>query len=95
MNGCSTQRVRRFRDRQEEAGRKRITLYLDRETQSRLDQLAGDNAQARYLETLVKAAIEREWAALADRQKDDPRRKRVDDQVTLFSGRRRSPVSGR
>lgn len=90
MSESSTERVRQFRDRQTAAGRKRITLYLDHETQRKLDQLAGDKAQARYLEALVKAAIDREWTALASRRNDGEPRQRVDNGRAEFLGRRRS-----
>jgi hypothetical protein len=97
MNAPSTERVQRFRQRQRNAGNRRITLYLDHETQRKLDQLAGDGAQARYLEALVKAAIKREWAALADRQKgDQPRQSFQGDRgAAVFPGRRRSLAVGR
>lgn len=96
MNVCSTERVRRYRERQEEAGRKRIMLYLDPGTQRKLDQLAGDKAQARYLEALVKGAVNREWNALENRQKDDLRRQTVRNGRAVFlGGRRRSLAEGK
>lgn len=105
MNAPSTERVRRYRQRQSKAGRKRVVLYIDAETHHKLEQLAGPGAQARFLETLVKAAIEREWAALETRQKDDQPTEMarttakhswqdMEDAMPLFPGRRRSFVSG-
>lgn len=93
MNGTnksSTERAQRFRQRQRDAGNRRITLYLDHETQRKLDRLAGDTAQARYLETLVKSAIKRECAALENREKDERSRERVNNQPAICPGRRRS-----
>jgi hypothetical protein len=95
MNKSSTERVQRFRQRQRDAGNRRITLYLDHETQRKLDQLAGGQAQAGYLETLVKTAIKREWTALASRRNDGEPRQRLDDRRTVFLGRRRSLFAGR
>lgn len=93
MNESSTQRVRQFRDRQAAAGRKRITLYLDSETQGRLDQLAGDQAQAPFLERLVKTALKRELNAIASCPQDSEPRTAVDPRNPLiYPGRRRSLV---
>lgn len=91
MNAPSTERVQRFRQRQREAGNSRITLYLDSKTQGRLDQLAGDQAQAPFLERLVKTAVDREWSALVSRPKERQGQQCCDARHTLaFPGRRRS-----
>lgn len=91
MIGCSTERVRRFRERQDEAGRKRIALYLGPETLRKLDQLAGDQAQGAYLEKIVRTAIKREWSALATSQRNGQGQQCCDTRNPLaFPGRRRS-----
>lgn len=89
-NKSSTERVQRFRQRQRDAGNARITLYLDHEARRKLDQLAGDKAQARYLEALVKVAIDRELSAYASRRNDGEPGQRVKDPRTVFLGRRRT-----
>lgn len=97
MNGpnkLSTERVQRFRQRHLDAGNTRITLYLDRESQCKLDQLSANKGQARYLETLVKAAIKREWTALASRRNDGEHPQRSDDGRAVFLGRRRNLAEG-
>lgn len=98
MNVRSSERVQRYRQRQREAGRKRITPYIDSDTQRKLDQLAGDQAQADFIEELLKATIEREWAALVSRQMDDHPTKATPTAEGAvqkpFPGRRRSLSSG-
>ena len=94
MNAPSTERVQLFRQRQRAAGKRRVTLYLDRDTQRKLDQFAGDVAQAPYLEALVKVAIERELSACGSRRNDGEPRQRVEDRRTVFLGRRRSLAEG-
>lgn len=94
INKSSAERVQHFRQRQCEAGKRRVTLYLDRETQCRLNQLAGEMAQARYLEALVKKAIKREWAAVETQQKQKRSSQRVNNQPAICPGRRRSLAEG-
>ena len=91
MKECSTDRVRRFRERQDEAGRKRITLYLDPETQRKLAQLAGGQAQTAFLEMIVRKAVVREWSALVITQKQGQDKQCCGTRNPLaFPGRRRS-----
>lgn len=90
MSLPSTERVRRFRNRQEEAGRTRLTIYLDDETRRRLNQLAGERAQATYLEALVKTAIRREWTVLESIQKCQQPWQIAPTNPTIFPGRRRT-----
>jgi len=92
MNGIdksSTQRAQRFRQRKLDAGNRRITLYLDRDTQHRLDHLAGGKAQAAYLGPLVEDAVRREWAALERRQHREHSPQSAPTNPAVFPGRRR------
>ena len=91
---ASTQRVQRYRQRQAEARRKRITLYLDQETQRQLGQLVGDQAQAAFLEKIVRAAIKREWSALVSTQREGQGQQNCNHarNPLIYPGRRRSLV---
>lgn len=56
MNTTSTTRVARYRERQREAGRKRVTLYIDGDAQRKLERLAGDKPQSAFIEELLHVA---------------------------------------
>lgn len=62
MTISSTGRVRQYRQRQSEAGRKLVRFYLDLETSAKLDQLAGDQPHAKFAEELLTAAIAQAWS---------------------------------
>lgn len=105
INASSTLRVRRHRQRQREAGRKRISLYLDHDDQLKLRQLAEDKGQAHLLEKLMKAAIDHEWRTFVKQQKSTKQvvkkpvaeghhRQEAGTVQLLFSGRRRGQANG-
>lgn len=71
--GCSTERVRKFRQRQREASRKLVRFYLDAETGARIDQLASGKSYAEFAAALLTAAISQAWSANQALQKEGTR----------------------
>ena len=91
MSKSSTERVRQFRGRQVAACRKRITLYLDHDTQRKLADLAGDQPLAAFLEKIVRTAIKRELNVIASCPQDsEPRAAAGPRNPLIYPGRRRS-----
>lgn len=70
-NSSSTDRVRQYRQRQRNANRKLVRLYLDADTSDKLEQLASGQPIAALAKALLTTAITHAWAARAAQQQVD------------------------
>lgn len=68
VHETSAGRVRQYRQRQREACRKLVRLYLDAEASARLAQLAGGQPHAAFAAALLTTAIAQAWTAGEARQ---------------------------
>lgn len=68
--GCSTERVRTYRQRQRDASRKLVRFYLGAETAAMLEQLASGQPHAALAEALLTTAISQSWEAHQAQQAD-------------------------
>jgi hypothetical protein len=87
----STERVRRYRQRQRDAERKLVRVYLPSDTASRLAQLSASGGP-KYVEDMLAHAVEKAWLerAIADTARREPQLAAGKEPLLQTAGRRRS-----
>lgn len=91
-HGISTERVREYRARQRDAGRKLVCIYLSGDIAARLAQLADWHGERNYAEELLAHAVQAAWweKMIAGAALQTRRAVAAGDAFSLFPGRRRS-----